>query len=343
VARGLRFAGHRFSLARVRPPSLWVIHFSAVRPSIRSWILILCLPLVAMSASSCSLVKGMAMKSMASAMQQSSIVYARDEDPELVGEALPFLLKTVEGLLVDRPNDATLLLTACQGFTSYAQAYVAVPADYREANDLEGARAARQRATRLFLRARKYGMRALELSYPGISKSIVDDPDKALVKTKKKDVPLLFWTGAAWGGAISMSKTDMDLVADLGVANALLQRANALDPHWNRGAVHEVLIALEAARSGGNGGSMDAARKHFDTAVELSQGKKAGAYVTLAESVSIKEQNLAEFRQLLNSALAVNVDASPDDRLANVLAQRRARWLLAHTGDFFIDYDEGNP
>ena len=295
------------------------------------------------SASSCSLVKGMAMKSMAGAMQESSVTYARDEDPELVGEALPFLLKTVEGLLVQRPNDANLLLTACQGFTSYAQAYVAVPADYREASDLEGAREARQRASRLFLRARKYGLRALELSYPGISKALLDEPDQALAKTKKKDVPLLFWTGAAWGGAINMSKTDMDLVADLGVANALLQRANALDPRWNHGAVHEVLIALEAARSGGNGGSVEAARKHFDTAVQLSQGKKAGPYVTLAESVSIKEQNLAEFRQLLNSALAVDIDASPDDRLANVLAQRRARWLLAHTGDFFIDYDEGNP
>jgi len=282
------------------------------------------------------------MKSMASAMSESSVVYARDEDPELVGDALPFLLKTVEGLLVEQPNNETLLLTACQGFTSYAQAYVAVPADYREAKDLEGAREERVRASRLFLRGRKYGLRALELSYPGISKSLLEDPDKALAKTKKKDVPLLFWTGAAWGGAINTSKTDMDLVADLGVANALLQRANALDPHWNRGAVHEVLIALEAARSGGNGGSVDAARKHFEMAVTLSQGKKAGPYVTLAQSVSIKEQNLAEFRQLLETALAVNLDASPDDRLANVLAQRRARWLLVHTGDYFIDYDEGN-
>jgi len=282
------------------------------------------------------------MKSMANAMSESSVVYARDEDPELVGDALPFLLKTVEGLLVEQPNNETLLLTACQGFTSYAQAYVAVPADYREAKDLEGAREERVRASRLFLRGRKYGLRALELSYPGISKSLLEDPDKALAKTKKKDVPLLFWTGAAWGGAINTSKTDMDLVADLGVANALLQRANALDPHWNRGAVHEVLIALEAARSGGNGGSVEAARKHFEMAVTLSQGKKAGPYVTLAQSVSIKEQNLAEFRQLLETALAVNLDASPDDRLANVLAQRRARWLLVHTGDYFIDYDEGN-
>jgi len=317
-----------------------VVHFAAVHPSTRASLLF-CLLLLSVSQSSCSVFKGMAMKSMAGAMQEASVTYARDDDPELVGDALPFLLKTVEGLLVQRPNDAGLLLTACQGFTSYAQAYVAVPADYREAKDLEGAREERQRASRLFLRGRKYGLRALELSYPGISKSLENDPDRALAKTKKKDVPLLFWTGAAWGGAINMSKTDMDLVADLGVANALLQRANALDPRWNRGAVHEVLIALEAARSGGNGGSIEAARKHFNTAVELSQGKKVGPYVTLAESVSIKEQNLAEFRQLLNSALAVNLDASPDDRLANVMGQRRARWLLAHTGDFFIDYDEG--
>lgn len=293
--------------------------------------------------SSCSVFRGMATKSMAGAMQKSSVVYAQDEDPELVGEALPFMLKTVEGLLVEQPKNETLLLTACQGFTSYAQAYVAVPADYKEEADLEAARQDRRRASRLFLRGRTYGMRALELSYPGISKSLIEDPEKALAKTKREDVPLLFWTGAAWGGAINMAKNDMNLVADLNVANALLQRANTLDPRWNRGAVHEVLIALEAARSGGNGGSIETAREHFKIAIELGQGNKAGPYVTLAESVSIKEQNASEFRQLLETALAVNLDASPDDRLANVLSQRRARWLLDHTADYFIDYEEGNP
>jgi predicted anti-sigma-YlaC factor YlaD len=287
----------------------------------------------------------MAMKSMAGAMAQSSVVYARDEDPELVGEALPFLLKTVEGLLVQQPKNQNLLLTACQGFTSYAQSYVAVPADYREASDLEGARAERQRASRLFLRARQYGLRALEISYPGISQALLKDPERALARTQKKDVPALFWTGAAWGGAINNAKTDMDLVADLNVANALLQRADTLDGRWNRGAVHEVLIALEAARSGGNGGSLEAARTHFHTAIELSKGTKAGPYVTLAESVCIKEQNVAEFRQLLETALAVDPNAAPDDRLANVLAQRRAKWLLDHTADYFIDYEEneGKP
>ena len=293
--------------------------------------------------SSCSVFRGMATKSMAGAMQKSSVVYARDEDPELVGEALPFMLKTVEGLLVEQPENESLLLTACQGFTSYAQAYVAVPADYKEEEDLEAARHDRQRASRLFLRGRRYGLRALELSYPGISTGLVKDAERALAKTKKEDAALLFWTGAAWGGAINMAKNDMDLIADLNVANALLQRANTLDPRWNRGAVHEVLIALEAARSGGNGGSIETAREHFKIAIEQSQGKKAGPYVTLAESVSIKEQNVAEFRQLLETALAVNLEASPDDRLSNVLAQRRAQWLLDHTADYFIDYEEGNP
>lgn len=288
----------------------------------------------------CGLIRKMAMNSFAGGMAKSTVVYGRDEDPELVGDALPFLLKTVEGLLDQSPGNKTLLVSACEGFTSYAQAFVAVPADYREEVDLVGAREERHRASRLFVRAREYGLRALELSHKGITRELAADPEKALAVTDKDDMPALFWTGAAWAAAINVNKDDMDLVADLNIANALLQRANTLDPSWNRGAVHEVLIALEAARSGGNGGSIEAAREHFRVAVELSRGRKAGPYVTLAESVSKKEQNYPEFREMLDTALAVDVNAEPDDRLSNVLSQRRARWLLDHAEDFFIDYEE---
>jgi hypothetical protein len=155
------------------------------------------------------------------------VVYARDDDPQLVAEALPFLLKSVEGLLDQSPRNETLLLAACQGYASYAQAFVAVPADYREEVDLAGARRERHRAGRLFLRAREYGLRGLEISHEGITAALHQDPEKALTVTKKEDVPILFWTGAAWAGAINVNKDDMDLVADFNIANALLQRANA--------------------------------------------------------------------------------------------------------------------
>ena len=283
----------------------------------------------------------MAINAMADSMTRSAIVYARDDDPELVGDALPFLLKTVEGLLEEAPEHESLLVTACQGFTSYAQAFLAVPADALEEEDLEAARAQRARASRMFVRARHYGLRALELRHPGIVDAMAEDPKQALEVAEVKDLPVLFWSGSAWAGAISVDKGNMELVADLNIASALLHRANALDPTWNGGAVHEVLISLEAALSGGQGGSIEAAREHFEIAVELSEGNRLGPYVSLAEAVSIKEQNVTEFQELLHTALEIDMEASPDDRLTNELGRRRAEWLLDHIEDFFIDYEPG--
>jgi predicted anti-sigma-YlaC factor YlaD len=293
---------------------------------------------LALAASGCS-IRSMAVNAMADSMSRSSIVYARDNDPELVEDALPFMLKTVEGLLEEQPEHEGLLLTACQGFTSYAQAFVAVPADAVEETDLVAARAQRERAARLFVRARKYGLRALELAHPGITDSMGVDAERALLVTDADDLPVLFWAGASWAGAINVAKGNMDLVADLNIANALLQRANVLDADWNEGAAHEVLISLEAALSGGNGGSIEAAREHFQRALELSQGKRLGPFVSLAEAVSVREQDVEEFQNLLAQALAIDLDEAPDDRLANTLARRRAVWLLDHTEDFFIDYE----
>jgi predicted anti-sigma-YlaC factor YlaD len=48
-------------------------------------------------------------------------------------------------------------------------------------------------------------------------------------------------------------------------------------------------------------------------------------------------QNKAEFQSLLEKALAVDPDADLDNRLANLVAQRRARWLLKHIDEMFLE------
>ena len=53
--------------------------------------------------------------------------------------------------------------------------------------------------------------------------------------------------------------------------------------------------------------------------------------MSLAENVSLQKQNRAEFESLLKRALAIDVNVKPDYRLANVVMQRRARWLLQRT------------
>ena len=84
------------------------------------------------------------------------------------------------------------------------------------------------------------------------------------------------------------------------------------------------------------GGSDEKARYHYQRAVELSDGTKAAPHVTLATTVAVRNQNVEEFRSLLGMALAIDPDAVPHLRLANLISQRQAAWLLLHIEDFFL-------
>ena len=89
------------------------------------------------------------------------------------------------------------------------------------------------------------------------------------------------------------------------------------------------------------GGSPEAARRHFERALALSNGTHAGPYLTYAQSVSVMNQNRTEFHDLIEKALAVDPDRDSTQRLTNIVIQRRARWLLAREDDFFLD--SGSP
>jgi hypothetical protein len=156
-------------------------------------------------------------------------------------------------------------------------------------------------------------------------------------QTKRKDVALLYWTAAAWGAAVSLSKDDPHLVADQPLFEALIDRALELDETFEHGAIHGFLISYEPARQGGTGDPNERARHHFDRAVALTHGQSAGPFVSFAEAVAVATQNRAEFRSLLERALAVDPDAKAEWRLANLIMQRRARWLLSREDELFLD------
>lgn len=284
---------------------------------------------------SCS-IKRFAANGMANAIAEGSDVYARDDDPELVREAVPFGLKTMESLLEVVPKHRGLLLAACQGFTQYAYAFVQLEADAIEWSDYERAKHLRDRARRLYLRALDYGLRGLERDYRGIGEELMTHPDSAARRIGEDHLPLLYWTAASWGSAIGLAKDRPELLADLPAVRALIERGLALDETFDGGAFHEAMIALEALPATA-GGSVDRARMHFQRAVDLSNGGKVGPYVTLAESVTIMTQDRAEFERLLHQALAVDPDKNPQQRLSNLILQQKARTLLEHVDEFFLD------
>src|SRR5690606_32961424 len=93
----------------------------------RASVALATLLLASAAVSGCS-VRRFAIGKIGDALAGGAGVYASDDDPELVGAALPFALKTMEGLLAQDPGNADLLLAAASGFAQYAWGWVQLPA-----------------------------------------------------------------------------------------------------------------------------------------------------------------------------------------------------------------------
>jgi predicted anti-sigma-YlaC factor YlaD len=275
----------------------------------------------------------------AAAMSGSGSTYATDDDPELVRDAVPFGLKTMEGVLAEKPRHEGLLTALASGFTQYAYAYVQSDAEVADMDGrLAAARAGRERARKLFLRARDYGLRGLDVRHEKMAERLRAGRDlpKVLGQAEQHDVPLLYWTASAWTLAVVNGKGDMGLVSELPVAVAMMERALALDEGWGEGAVHEFFVSYDATRSAAEGGGAERARAHLDRALALSMNKKLGPLVAWAEGVLVKRQDRTEFTRVLEEVVRADPDLEPRYRLANILAQRRARALLDHADDLFL-------
>ena len=211
----------------------------------------LSLALLVFVSTSCSL-KAIAVNTLADVLAESEVVYLSDEDPELVAEALPFNLKTIETLLASSPDHRGLLLSATTGFTFYAYGFVEPEADRIEDEDLEFAEEIRDRAARLYWRAYRYGIRGLEVKHPGLGNTLSAEPESTVAPLEPEDVPLALWTAAALGGAIGVSKDDPEATADIAVVGALLERCLDLDPNYGEGILYELLVIYESQRFGGS-------------------------------------------------------------------------------------------
>jgi predicted anti-sigma-YlaC factor YlaD len=231
-----------------------------------------------------------------------------------------------------------LLLATASGFTEYSYTFVGQRAERAFTENVAESNALRARSRRLYLRAHGYGMRALEVRYRGFGAALENDPVAALARVRKRDVPLLYWTAAAHGLAISASKDDPEMIAQLPVVEAFIRRAMALDEGWNEGALPEFLINIEAARSGVKAADLQAhIQGYYEHALRLSGGRRASLFVSYAENSSIPAQNRAPFQEMLERALRIDPDQHPETRLANLIAQRRARWMLGRIDDLFLE------
>ena len=274
------------------------------------------------------MLKRKAVGMVAETLASSGDVFTRDDDLELVGDAIPFGLKLYESLLDSAPTNKDLLIATCSNFTQYGVAYIETEAlVLGEAQHHDEVAHLNERALKLYLRAKGYCERAMEVRFPGIMQKLPADPVGALAKAEKKDVPLLYWMAASWGSAIALGVDRPDLVIDMPTVRACAERAIALDETWSRGTLHEMFVSLDSLPPA-LGGNPERARMHFTKAVELQKGLSPGPYVALALGVAVPAQDRAEYEKLLKEALAIDPAKDPSNQLVTLVQQRRARALL---------------
>ena len=287
----------------------------------------------------CTSVNQMAVNKLGDALAAGGTSFSSDSDPELIRDAAPFSLKLMESLLAENPRHAGLLYAAASGFTQYSYAFVQQEADVMADHDVAAAVTLRVRARGLYLRGRDYGLRGLEQAHPGLSIELRRNPAAALRSCQPADVRLLYWTAVSWAAAIASAKDDPALIADLTIAEALIDRALELDESYDHGAIHSFLITYEMSRRSGTGDPAARSRQHFERAVSLGGNAQASPLVAYAEAVCVQQQDRAQFQTLLNQALAIDVNARPEFRLVNLVMQRRARWLLGRIDELFLPVD----
>jgi predicted anti-sigma-YlaC factor YlaD len=294
----------------------------------------LCLALPACS------VNKMAMNAVADALtgDGSSDVFTGDSDPRLVGDALPFALKMYEALLSANPKHQGLINTTGSLFVMYANAFVQGPAEQLPRSLYDERQAELQRAKKLYLRGLDILYGGLDQKYPGFSDSFHQDRlPEFLTKMKKADVPALYWSAAAGLSAYSLNPLDMDLGVRIHEFFLLVERAYELDSDFNTSALDEFFFLFYASVPQALGGDKDKAEIHYKRALDKTKGLSAGPYVSYAQAVSIPAQDYDTFKKLLEAALSIDPDKDPSNRLVNIIAQRKARYLLDQAAQFFVD------
>jgi len=242
-------------------------------------------------------------------MQQRDVVLAE--------QGTPSFLLILDGLINHSPDNPSLLLAGAKAYSSYNTAFVG--SKYPERNKI------------LAAKAKDYAIRALSLhskEFAAVKDATFDEFVTCLPSFQEKDVPFLFYAASSWAGWITANSSNWDAVAEVPKVQAIIERVIELDEGFYFGTPDAFMGVLLTIRPPSMGGKPEEARKYFEKAVELGQGKFLPTYVMFAKSYAKLVYDEDLFFQLLETVLESPVDPEPDLILINTLAQRQAREMI---------------
>lgn len=275
--------------------------------------------------SACSM-NTLAIRATGSIIEYSMEAFFEESDVIFAETALQSHLKLLEGLIKGDPQNVNLLTTACQGFTSYALAFL---------EDTEPDRAGIH-----YLRAKEYGLRALECRKAGFADAAQGPLDvfESMVKQCSiKELPALFWTANAWASWINLHLDSPAALADFSRVQWMMERVLELDNTFYYAGPHLFFGTAYGIRPVMFGGDPAKAKMHFETNLSLTESKFLLTYVYYAKFYAAKLDDPELFTTLLTHVLETPADILPQQRLVNEVAKLKAQHLLEKRDEYFYE------
>lgn len=250
-----------------------------------------------------------------------SAAMLNQNDPEIVRDGAPAFLMMLDGFVEESPDNPALLAAAAELYAAYGVVFVDRP----------------ERARKLTSRGRDYGRRTLcasEASACGIWEKPYDSFVADIDALGAEDAPALYTFAFSWLAYIQAHSDDWAALARLPEVRESLQRVQDLDPAYRPAKVEHYLGVLNTIRPPALGGDFDAGKRHFETALSLSEGRDLSIKVDYARyyARTLYERELHD--RLLNEVL----EADPEHDgfvLSNTLAQTEAQALLDSADEYF--------
>jgi hypothetical protein len=249
-------------------------------------------------------------------------------DLEVAREGAGASIVTLEGELSMAPDNEDGLFLLTQSWVGYGGAFIedAWERAYDRGDEDEEAFQA-ERARQAYERALTSGTRLLEKKRPGFvaAQKNTETITKYLAGfTAKEDAENLLWVGAAWLSRGGVASDRPEVVADLFVGVALLERSVELDESLTYATG---LSALAAYHARSPDAELKQAKDLFEKALTVTSRKALSVQVLYAQNYACNVHDEKLYRALLGEVLAAG-DVLPEQRLENVIARRKAERYL---------------
>ena len=313
------------------------------RPNRHAFLFGLTALLLTLMLTACSTRK-MTVRAVSEVMANGVAAYEKDDDLDLVEEALPANIKLLEALLESDPQNRQLLVLLARLYASYSFAFLDGRIEAAEltgmASETGGSSVAEMKKTavRYYRKGNEYALRALEIRHPAAREQLADSSKAGsfIRSLDREEMPALFWYGFTLSADINYNRDSISAVGKGHLVEKAMQRVIEADESYFYGGAHLVLLVYYGSRSPLMGGKPELAIEHYR---RLEQINGKGFYLAdlyYARFVLYQQQDRPQFTAVLNRILQ---EPATEERfrLYNRIAADRAQIYLNAADRLFID------